>query len=138
MINYYAADTDTGNSRYCALKQACKSGILSAVQTILQPNKSAGPDLNQPEPITQTLLQKCLFEAFTNSNFDVARYLIRDAGAEIEPAFARHAATKPMSVDAFEFLLQEGWDINSPVYGTTLTALTYFPPAPSLSLPPSQ
>ncbi len=126
MINPYERDTATHDPWYYALKQACKSGVLSTVQSILQYKNSASPDLDQPEPIAQELLQKCLFEAFANSNFDIARYLIREARAGIEQVFAWHASNKLMSIEAFEFLIQEGWDINAPVYGAH-TALRYFP-----------
>jgi hypothetical protein len=136
IINPYEKDTDINDSWYYSLKQACKSGVLSTVQSILQSKNSAGPDPDRPEPIAQRLLQKCLFEAFTNNNFDVARYLIREVGAEIEPNLAWHASTKTMSIEAFEFLVQGGWDINAPVYGAQ-TALRYFPQVLSLALPPS-
>jgi hypothetical protein len=138
MVNFYSKDTDIDNPRYCALKQACKSGILPTVRSILQSEDPACQDLLQPEPLAQRHLQKCLFEAFANSHFDVARYLIREAGVEmklIEANLARHASTNHMPVENFEFLVQEGWDINSPICQFT-PALRYIPPVIVIVSPP--
>jgi len=127
-FNPYGMDTDSDNSWYSALKQACKSGTLSSVRSILQTANSAGLYLHQPEPLAQKHLQKCLFEAFINNNFDTAKYLIREAGVEMKPIekfFVLHASKNFMPVEAFEFLIQEGWDINSSVREYR-TALRYF------------
>jgi hypothetical protein len=129
MISFYEEDTDINNSQYYALKQACTSGVLSTVPSILQFENSTRQDLHQPEPLTQRHLQKCLFEAFANSNFDVAGYLIREAGVEMKPIerhLALHASRNCMPVEMFEFLIQEGWNINTPI-SEFRTALRYFP-----------
>lgn len=125
MASHSVNDTDINNPRYYALKQACKLGILPTVQSIIQSQNSASPDPNHSGPIAQRLLQKCLFEAFSNGNLDVARYLIREAGAEIDTDIAWIASYKQMSIETFEFLVQEGWDINAPCSGSR-TALWYF------------
>ena len=124
-FDFYGMDTDLDNSRYSALKQACKSGALSSVQSFLQPANQAGLDLHQSEPLSQRHLQKCLFEAFVNNNFDTARFLIRDAGAEMKPIEVPLVMRNFMPVEAFEFLIEEGWDINSPLREYR-TALWYF------------
>jgi hypothetical protein len=127
-FNPYGTDMNSDNSRYSALKQACKSGDLSLVRSILQSANSPGLDLHQPEPLAQRHLQMCLFEAFANNLFDTARYLIREAGAEMKPVevlLVVHASKNFMPIEAFEFLIQEGWDINSSVREHR-TALRYF------------
>jgi hypothetical protein len=129
MVNFYSKDTDIDNPRYCALKQACRSGVPPTVRSILPSQDPARQDLLQPEHLAQRHLQKCLFEAFANSYFDVARYLIREAGVETKPIeanLARHASANHMLVEDFKFLIQEGWDIDSPICQFT-PALRYIP-----------
>jgi hypothetical protein len=119
MISFYSNDTDIdktpGTVRLNRLAIPATSLLYSPFSS---PRIQLVKDLLPPEPLAQRHRQKCLFEAFANSHFGVVRYLIREAGVEtkpIEASLAWHASTNGMPVENFEFLVQEGWDINSPI-----------------------
>jgi len=106
--------------RYMVLKKECIAGNLSIIEYILQPGNpvSLVPyRVWQTQPLTKPLLQKCLFQAFTNWRPEIVRYLIRNTEAELDGTMAWHAANHHMPVEVFEFTLEEGWDINAPELG---------------------